>query len=138
MTPKKASNAQLKMIYGLAKRAGIDSDILHTITARVCHRDSLAALTSFEASRLIDHLKRYLGEADEGAGRATEKQRGKIYALARAMGWMDNPRRLRSFLEVRYKVSDVRFLSHEQAGLVIEALKAMEKGGRAERSVARE
>lgn len=138
MAEYKASNAQIKMIYGLSRKAGIDDDALHAITARLCYRDSLSLLTIAEASRLIDYLKRYMGEADEGVGRATEKQRGKIFALARSMGWMDDPKRLRRFLEAQHKVSDVRFLSHEQAGLVIEALKAIQKGGRSERRVARE
>lgn len=138
MPQGKVSAAQLRMIYGLSKKAGLDNDTLHTVAARVCSRDSLAELTTREASRLIDTLRRYTGDTDEAAGRATEKQRGKIYALARDMGWMDNPRRLRAFLEARFKVSDVRFLSHEQAGLVIEAMKAIQAGGRAERRAARE
>lgn len=138
MERKKASTAQLRMIYGLSHKAGIDDDALHSIAARVAHQSSLSKLTGWEAGRVIDYLKRFTGGADEGEGRATEKQRGKIFALARAMGWMENEKRLRAFLEARYRVSDVRFLSHEQAGLVIEALKAMEKGGRSERRVARE
>lgn len=128
-----ASNPQLRMIYGLAKKACMDSDTLHTVVDRLCKRDSLSKLTSLEANRVIEYLRRHLGEVDEAPGMATERQREYIRGLERKMGWADNPLRLRNYLRAQYKVADVRFLTQRQASAVIDSLKAIQRGGRAER-----
>ena len=165
MEGKKASAGQLRMIYGLAKKADIDGDILHAIVKRLCKKDSLAALSCRDAIRVIDHMRRSAGivegrvkrglapeiceanEArtrdqakhggwatkDEAAGRATEKQRRYLRALTEEMGWAAEPTRLRRFLVKLRMPEDVRFLTVKQASTVIEALKGMQKGGRAER-----
>ena len=52
------------------------------------------------------------------------------------MGWAEEPERLRGWLLKRYQVEDVRFLTPSQAGMCIDALKAMQAGGRAERKEA--
>ena len=58
---------------------------------------------------------------------------GCFAELAREMGWAGKPSRLRGFLEAKAGVSDVKFLSKDHARRIIEALKAIQKGGRAER-----
>jgi hypothetical protein len=80
-------------------------------------------------------LQRLTGAApaEPPAGRATAAQRGKILSLVRVMGWADDPQRLRGFLKARFGVSDLSFLPYEKVGPVIEALKAIQAGGRAER-----
>lgn len=133
MERNKASNAQLRMIYGLAKKAGMDSDTLHTVVDRLCRRESLSMLTVRDGNHVIEYLRRHLGEVDEAPGMATERQREYILGLARRMGWADNPLRLRNYLRAQYKVADVRFLTQRQASAVIDSLKAIQKGGRAER-----
>lgn len=135
MEQKKVSGKQLKMVYGLAKKAGIDNDVLHGVAARLCHKDSLAALTGYEASRLIDYLKHVNGD-DEIPDRASAGQQKLIYSIARDMGWASDAKRLRGFLEKMTGVSDPRFLTPGQAGKMIEALKKMRDGGRAERRAA--
>lgn len=135
MEQKKVSGKQLKMVYGLAKKVGIDNDVLHDVAARLCHKDSLSALTSYEASRIIEYLKHINGD-DTVPDRASKGQQGLIYSIARAMGWDNDPNRLRGFLEKMTGVSDPRFLTPGQAGKVIEALKHMRDGGRAERRAA--
>ncbi len=54
------------------------------------------------------------------------------------MGWAGEPSRLRGFLEAKAGVSDVKFLSIDGARRMIEALKAIQKGGRAERKQRKE
>lgn len=133
MEQRKASGAQLKMVYGLAKKAGIDNDVLHDAAARICRKSSLAELTTLEASRLIDYLKHVSGDDQSVPDRASAGQQGLIFSIARQMGWMDDPNRLRGFIEKMAGVSDVRFLTSDKAGVCIEALKHMRDGGRAER-----
>lgn len=131
---QKASSGQIKMIYGLAKRAGIDNDLLHDIAARLCHCESLTDLSKSDGIRLINYLKRQCGEpVAESTERLTPAQFGKINALAKAMEWSADPKRLRGFCQRMAGVADVRFLSPAQARIIIEALKRMQIEGRAER-----
>ena len=131
---QKASSGQLRMIYGLAKRAGIDNDLLHDIAARLCRCESLAELSKSDGIRIINYLKRQCGEpVAEPTERLTPAQFGKITALAGQMGWSDDPKRLRGFCGRMAGVADVRFLSPAQAGIIIEAMKRMQAEGRAER-----
>lgn len=135
MKGEMVNTAQLRMIYGLAKQAGMDNDTLHDF-AHTLHRvESLKDLSKSQASRFIDNLKLKANykPVPQSADRLTSKQKGKIFALARDMGWTDNPKRLRGFVEARVGVSDINFLSAQEAGLVIEALKAIQAAGRSER-----
>ena len=130
------SGAQLRMIYGLARKVDLDDEQLHELARVTCRAESLKALTGVQAGWLIDRLQAILGRPAAPADRATKGQQGKIWAMIRAMGWADDPKRLRGFLERIAHVSDVRFLDPQQAGVVIEALKAIDAGGRAERKKA--
>lgn len=125
--------AQIRMIHALARETGLDADTLYTIAHSVSGKESLRALTRSQAARLIDRLQVLAGKAKDIPDRASQAQQNYIHALAREMGWAEDPKRLRRFLETRAGVSDVRFLSIRAAGQVIEALKAIRDGGRAER-----
>lgn len=130
------TNPQIRMIYALCKTCGLDDETLHMKAHALTGKDSLKALTSQEAARLIDTLKRECGQVKEPTiieDRATEAQRRMIYALVRALGWIDNPKRLRGFLESKFHVSDVAFIPREKVSGVIEALKAMKARGYGER-----
>lgn len=141
----KASTAQLRMIYGLAKKAGLDDGDLHGLVHGLTGCESLADMTGYGAGRVIDRLKALLGQepgqkmrGDAGPARATGGQQRKILAQVRAMGWADEPERLRGWLRKMYNVDDVRFLTPGQAGKCIDVLKSMHDGGRAERKAERE
>lgn len=126
--------AQIRMIHALARETGLDDDTLHDIAHSVSGKESIRALTRSQAARLIDRLQVLAGKAKDIPDRASQAQQNYIHALAREMGWAEDPKRLRRFLETRGAgVSDVRFLSIRAAGQVIEALKAIRDGGRAER-----
>lgn len=128
-----ASNAQLRMIFGMAKKAGMDNDELHCMIHGLTGVESIKALNTSQAARIIDRLNVLTGARKDVAARATAAQQHKILALAREMGWTGDPSRLRKFLEAKAKVSDVRFLSIDSARWIIEAMKAIQTGGRAER-----
>lgn len=125
--------AQIRMIHALARETGLDDDTLHDIAHSVSGKESLRALTRSQAARLIDRLQVLAGKAKDIPDRASQAQQNYIHSLAREMGWAEDPKRLRRFLETRAGVSDVRFLSIRAAGQIIEALKAIRDGGRANR-----
>lgn len=136
----KASTAQLRAIYGMARKAGLGDGDLHALVHGMTGCESLADMTGYGAGRVIDRLKALLGQEpgcglrrDAGPTRATGAQQRKILAQVRAMGWADDPERLRGWLHKCYNVDDVRFLTPQQAGRCIDALRAMQDGGRAER-----
>jgi hypothetical protein len=122
------------MIYGLARRCGIDNDLLHDMIKHQFQAESMKALSMGQGKLLIDRLQKATGDASaEVPGRASEGQRRMIYGLARELGWSRDSKRLRGFLEKRFDVSDVPFLPAAKCGPVIEALKAIRDGGRGER-----
>ena len=94
----------------------------------------LGTLTMLDAKQVIDRLKRLTGqETTAPHNRPTKEQVAKIYALAAKLGWADDPKRLRAFLEKRFGASHPTFLDDKHARNCIEAMKAMLAGGRGER-----
>lgn len=133
----KVTAAQLKALFALSRKLGMDMEDLHGIAYRVSGTESLRGLTAKEAGKIIEELKERLGQPPlpktSGPRRATQEQRRKIFALTRQMGWSDQPERLRGYIRRMTKVDDDRFLTVQQAGVIIDGLKAMLEGGRAER-----
>lgn len=128
------TSSQLKMIWGLARKLGMDSENVHALAKSVTGSDSLKQLDSQPAARLIDRMMAMAGQAKpEPLNRDSKKQLSMIFGLAKKLGWSEDPARLRAFLEKRYGVSHPRFLNDTDTNNVIEALKAMLKGGRGER-----
>jgi hypothetical protein len=134
------SGAQRGAIYGLAKRAGLDRDALHDVVWRVTARDSIANLTVGEAIRVIDRLKTLAGQEPGGQangrpGWMTDAQKGKICALCRELHWVDeagdiDQARLDGFVRVRFGIAAQQWVDARAAGIIINALKAMVRGGR--------
>lgn len=127
------TKGQIRMIYGMAKRIGMDNDELHCMVHGLTGCDSIRALTVPQGGRVIDRLNVLAGVKKEPTNRASAAQQRMILKLAGEMGWLGEPARLRGFLEAKAGVSDVKFLTTDAARKIIEALKAMQKGGRSER-----
>lgn len=128
------STDQMRMMYGLAKKADVDNDNLHAMVYEECGKDSIKQLSSFEAKRVIDRLMKLAGqEPKTPAARSTTKQQRYIYVLAKQLGWGDDKKRLRGFLKARFGVEDVSWLTDEKCKAAIEAMKAMIAGCRGER-----
>lgn len=124
---------QRSKIYAMGKTLCIGDDELHDIVRGLTGCESIRELSGRQAARVIDRLNVLAGVAKDVPNRASEAQQLYILRLAREMGWAGEPSRLRGFLEAKAGVSDVKFLSIDGARRIIEALKAIQKGGRAER-----
>ena len=145
---------QMRCIYALARGGGISNDDLHAVVFTTTGKDSIRLLTTADAKQVIDRLKRLTGqETTAPHNRPTKEQVAKIYgiaavnlhtnldcapggvndALAAKLGWADDPKRLRAFLEKRFGASHPTFLDDKHARNCIEAMKAMLAGGRGER-----
>jgi hypothetical protein len=143
-TQEAMSAAQRGTIFSLARAAKLDRDALHDIVRREAHRDSIGALTKFEAIRVIDELKTIAGQtsgqqAGMRVGYMSPAQENKIFALCRQMGWVEeesgqvDQKRLNGFVKARFGVYAWRWVDAQKAGLIIEALKKMAAAGRGER-----
>lgn len=135
--PKPISDGQVRMIYGLARKAGLDSDLLHDMVRADTGSDHIKSLTSYQGIKIIERLQKATGETPKARmvpdDRGTLPQRMLIYTLTKELGWGEDGQRLRAFLEKRFGVSDVQFLTAGKTAAVIEALKSMRAGGRGER-----
>lgn len=129
LTPK-----QMKCIYALARKGGLDTEALHAVVEATTGATSIKALTFQQAVQVIDRLKCLVGqESTHAPDRPSREQVAKIYAMAGALGWSSEPQRLTAWLEKRYHVSHPAFLRERDALSCIEAMKAMLAGGRGER-----
>ena len=127
------TNKQIGKIFAMAKEAGIRNDEVRDIVYGLTGCESIKSLSKRQAIRVIDRLNVLAGIEKDIPNRATPEQQFLILRLAKEMGWMGDPSRLRGFLEAKAGVSDVKFLTIDSARRIIEALKAIQKGGRAER-----
>ena len=98
----KVTSAQLKAIFALSRKLGMDMEDLHGMAYRISGTDSLRTLSGREAGRMIEELKMRCGQpaikVGGGAGRATEAQQRKIFRLTCELGWNDQPERLRGYI----------------------------------------
>lgn len=129
------SQAQIKMLWGAARKAGLDSEMLHARALAETGKESLKQLTAAEAAVLTDKL---LGRPSQSIYRATDAQVGIIKGLAADLGWASEPWRLAGWLRSRWNVERPEWLTSGQARACIEGLKAMSIGGRGERKETKE
>jgi hypothetical protein len=122
------SPRQLKAIWALSHRAGLDDDALHALVASRTGRASLRELRRAEAAAVIDEL---LAKVSGGApapqkrGAATRAQRALLARLAGELEWP--PERLPALARRMYGAGSLPELTVKQASGLIEALKAMAK-----------
>jgi hypothetical protein len=126
----RVSIRQLKAIWSLARRAGIDGEELHLLTHYISRKDSIRCLNKEEANRIIEELilkgegrMMVSQDATFEKGGCTKAQLVYIGDLSRQMGWTD--RSLLGFAQKMYGVQDLADLRRKQASGLIEALKAM-------------
>ena len=79
MMASRATPAQIRKIYVLAKETGMDSDLLHLYVSSTVKKDSLSRLTVTDAVKVIDGLSVKKKSREE---HATKKQEWKITDLA--------------------------------------------------------
>lgn len=122
----------MRKIYAIAKELGLDSELLHTFIFNLTAEQHISALTKDEAVKIIDELEfRKTGIRknkvfkDNRANMATKEQLYKITSLEAALGWKDNPKRLKGFMKKYTGVENVNWLTFLKASNLIEAMKKM-------------
>ena len=128
------SGAQRGAIFALAKVAKLDNDALHDVVNRVTGADSISNLTSLQAGKVIESLKRQTGQ-DAPWGWMTDSQRWKVFNLCRDLGWLTETgeidmNRLEGFVRSRFKVAKLQWVNVETATKLINGLNAMLKRAR--------
>lgn len=126
-----ASAAQKRKIFALAKKNGMDNDLLHAYVCALVKKESLSKLTILEAIQIIDGLSgkgtRSPRPRTDGMSQA---QRGYLLSLAKRVGWVDeegqpDEERLNGFCRKQQDTLYWTGLTRSKACKVIEALKAM-------------
>lgn len=122
------STRQMKAIWALSHRAGLDEEGLHALVAARTGRASLRELRRTEAAALIDELLAKVSgrpRAPQKVGAVTRPQQALLARLADEMGW--GPERLPALARRMYGAGAIRDLTVKQASGLIEALKAIAK-----------
>jgi hypothetical protein len=124
MAAKNISAAQKKIIWSIAKkRLGIGKDELYAAIFGMFEAERMSALTYSQAELLIGEMRRRAENL--GPDKLTAAQYKKIMAMTRAFGWSVDG--LRTHLRRVAKVDDARWLTVEQARLVITGLEKILK-----------
>lgn len=131
---------QRRMIYGVAKKLGMDSELLHARCFEMFRREHLSELSVMQAAALIDSLtgtntSSFRRRRERPLDRASQEQINLILGLAKKLGWLEggSKKRLMAFLRARFGVNALDWMEPDTAVKVTEALKAMLRGGRGER-----
>lgn len=126
--------AQRRKIWVLARNNGMDEELLHSYAEQLTGKTSIRELTIMEAVTVIDALEGR--PKTETGNHMTKKQEHYLKCLAKENGMTDeagelDEKRLDGFCRARYNVMRYTWLTRQQAGKVIEGLKAMleRKGG---------
>ncbi len=129
---EKRTPEQNRKIWALAGELGFDEGLLRDLVERLTGQRSTSALTRRQAHVVIDELNRLGGKQSPPTietrrpGMATPQQIHKIRSLERDLGWSDNPKRLRSFMQ-KYSggIARMEWLQYDQASALIESLKGV-------------
>lgn len=126
------SKAQTSRIWACAHELGLNAQMLYHLVPR----GSISALSRQEAAELIECLEKlksgashaFRTERTDKPRAATLEQRNFIYFLFGRLGWIEQPERMRGFLQKYAHVASVEEIpDSKRASAIIEALKAMNK-----------
>jgi len=125
------TDRQRRMIFKSAKAQGLDNDVLHSYVEQLVGKSSLKELSVLDAIKVIDGLAGTKQvTTPSGERMISDKQRSYIEGMAKNLGWVDESgkidnRKLDSWLENKYKVSHINWLTSKVASDAIEGLKKM-------------
>lgn len=120
------------VVYAMAKKVDINKDDLHKLAFSITQKKSLKELDDCELTAITERLRVLKNSREReqksrnfthGGNPVTEKQRKKIYALMKTMGW--DMKRVSGLARKLFDSDAVEWLSHEQCSDLIEALKAI-------------
>lgn len=118
---------QLQVIWGMAKELGMEKEDVYTLLYQQSGKEHMGECSEVELSRVVQAMILLKERRTNRPGMITGRQRYKIKALERALGWTENQKRLRAFIKKYYHVENMDWLSEEAASNLIEALKKMVK-----------
>lgn len=122
------SDKARRLLFGVAREYGIDSELLHERIENEFHRKSISELKDNQIYALVDKLKGKSNHRNinrHGAGRLSQAQHKLILEYADILGWTSNPKRLQGFIRKYSRVDDINWLTAKQASKIIEGLKKM-------------
>lgn len=128
---EKRTPEQNRKIWALAGEIGLDEGLLRDLVERLTGQRSTSALTRRQANLVIDEMNRLGGKLpimkNRRTGMATPEQIHKIKSLERELGWTDNPKRLRAFMQKYSGVARLEWLRFNPAQALIESLKGVKR-----------
>lgn len=116
---------QLQLIWGMAKELGMAKEDVYTLLYRETKKEHMTDCSEVELSRTIQAMILLKERQKNRPGMITGRQRYKIRALERALGWTENQKRLRAFIKKYYHVDSLDWLKTEDASSLIESLKKL-------------
>lgn len=117
-------NQTIRNIWGMAKNElGMTEDDLRAAMYQATGKDSMRLCTEKELFQILCHLGRIKDLQNTQPGKATPRQIWKIQQLEQKLGWTNNPKRLRKFMEKYSGVEKLEWLEFDQASDLIESLK---------------
>lgn len=135
-TAPRRTGPTIKTLWAIAKspELGMTDEDLHALVYRETGKGSLRELTARElgtVARVLQNLKdgtrrdTRSRRTDEGGNPATVRQRRLIWHLCEELGWNNDYRRIQRFVKKVTGTDRLEWLTPQQCGQVIEALKAM-------------
>ena len=123
---QKMSDAQRRKIFKLKNEHGLDEETFRSMLQTTVNKESLKLLTIRDA---VDVINRLEGKPQR-VNRISHKQESYIKGLAKNLGWVDidgnlDMTKLNRWLEGRYHVSSLSWLTPKNASDAIEGLKVM-------------
>ncbi len=125
----------IRQIWGMAKNElQMKEDDVRAAMYEATGKESMKLCTDRELYKVLCHLGRIKDQQNTLPGKATPQQLWKIRQLEEKLGWIDNPKRLRKFMEKYSKVEKIEWLEFKQASDLIESLKKVLRNERKKRS----
>jgi len=126
----------IRTLWAIAKspELGMTDEDLHDVVYRETGKESIRKMTQGEintVARVLQNMKDSASgnirtkRTDTGGDARTVQQRRKIYALAEALGWNNDPKRAQGFVKRVTGVDRVEWLTPAQCAKVIEGLKVI-------------
>jgi len=120
----KDRNQMIRQIWGMAKNdLGMTEDDVRAAMYQATGKESMRMCDDKELYQILCHLGRIKDLQNTPPGKATPQQLWKIQQLEQKLGWTNNPKRLRKFMEKYSGVEKLEWLEFEQASGLIESLK---------------
>lgn len=124
---RKITRGQIRAIWAKARILDLSEDELRDIVNDITGSRRISTMEYSEAAKVLDKLESWIEILESRHGRATRKQVWKIRMWGREI--FGGEKKLRRWIEKKWRVSSPVWLSREDASKVIDALKSMRKRG---------